>query len=253
MTTFYIQTQHGRPCHDFSYELLEALDFHQWKCKPNVQFLAEFVHVLPTGFWEPQERPFTDRIVPIGSIDFVHGFMQWQGYPPPLPINVPDQLLAPEFSGREIRQGGATEGRIGEVYKSHTRLKAPMGILYAGMNLADDQYQFSGALPVIDAEFRCFIYRGELLGIHYYAGTPGVFPDVVAIRRMLAAYTDQPIAFTLDVCVTPAGTFVLEVHHFYACGLYGFRQYDRLPYLFSRWYAAFEDQQRQLILIKKAE
>ena len=98
-------------------------------------------------------------------------------------------------------------------------------------------------LEQIEAEFRCFVYKRELLGIHPYSGQIGVFPDVSAISRMIAAYTGQPVAFTLDVCVTPGGTYVVEVHHFYACGLYGFRRYDLLPYLFSRWYAAFSDQQ----------
>ena len=42
-------------------------------------------------------------------------------------------------------------------------------------------------------------------------------------------------AYTLDFSISKEhGTFVLEAHRFYSCGLYGFSDYQILPWMFIR-------------------
>ena len=49
-----------------------------------------------------------------------------------------------------------------------------------------------------------------------------------------------PVAYTLDIGVKwkEGGneTFVIECHDFYSCGLYGFSDLNKLPFMFNRWH-----------------
>jgi hypothetical protein len=56
---------------------------------------------------------------------------------------------------------------------------------------------------------------------------------------MTQAYKSAPVAYTLDVGVNNDGTFVIECHDFFSCGLYGFAKLDILPPMFSQWYHEF--------------
>ena len=50
---------------------------------------------------------------------------------------------------------------------------------------------------------------------------------------------DAPIAYTLDVGINDKGTFVIEVHDFFSCGLYGFADVGILPSMLNRWFQEF--------------
>ena len=47
-----------------------------------------------------------------------------------------------------------------------------------------------------------------------------------------------PVAYTLDVAVTPEGkTVVIECHRFFSCGLYGFSDIAKYPKMLSQaWF-----------------
>lgn len=53
---------------------------------------------------------------------------------------------------------------------------------------------------------------------------------------MIREYKSCPIAYTLDVGVNSNNTFIIEVHDFFSCGLYGFSDNKILPYMFSDWF-----------------
>jgi len=50
---------------------------------------------------------------------------------------------------------------------------------------------------------------------------------------------EAPVAYTLDVGINNRSTFVIEVHDFFACGLYGFADLNLLPLMFYRWFKEF--------------
>ena len=45
-----------------------------------------------------------------------------------------------------------------------------------------------------------------------------------------------PPAYTLDVGVYGGNFYVIEVHNFYSCGLYGFSMPHLYPQMLSQWY-----------------
>ena len=76
------------------------------------------------------------------------------------------------------------------------------------------------------------------MGLSNYSGDFTKFPDVRKIEEMIKEYSDHnaPIAYTLDVAVeSDYTTAPIEVHDFFSCGLYGFRDWRLYPIMLSRW------------------
>lgn len=74
------------------------------------------------------------------------------------------------------------------------------------------------------AEYRVYIYSGEVQAITEYAGDPFIFPDVKKINKMDAIYSlqpDYPGAYTMDIMILDTGeTCLCECHILFSCGLY---------------------------------
>lgn len=81
--------------------------------------------------------------------------------------------------------------------------------------------QVSTVLDEIISEWRVFVYKGKGVDVKNYSGDPFVFPNADRIYQFIDQYTEAPEAYTLDVAVTNKGTWVLECHDFFSCGLYG--------------------------------
>jgi len=81
--------------------------------------------------------------------------------------------------------------------------------------------QVSTILEDIESEWRVFVYKGKGIDVKNYSGDPFVFPKADRIYQFIDQYTEAPEAYTLDVAVTNKGTWVLECHDFFSCGLYG--------------------------------
>ena len=91
----------------------------------------------------------------------------------------------------------------------------------------------------IDSEWRTFIFKGKIVGLQNYLGDFTLFPDVDLIRKMVSVFVPAPVAYTLDVGINKNGTFIIEVHDFFSCGLYGFENFNILPAMFSSWMYQF--------------
>lgn len=56
---------------------------------------------------------------------------------------------------------------------------------------------------------------------------------------------NSPIAYTLDVGIhfvdNNLVTSLIEVHDFFSCGLYGFDDKDKLPFMFYRWFKEYTE------------
>lgn len=172
--------------------------------------------------------------------------------PAPKPVNVPESLLHSTYSGRHVRNVyvGQNEVTMGDLRRAEQFCKSSDIIklehIPINYNLSDEtyllpgNYQFSTFVDIA-SEWRCFVYRDELVGLKNYSGDFTVFPDVALIREMIKQhrqyYEDKtPPAYVLDVAVDPnrmSSTFVVEVHDFFSVGFYGFDRYDLIPYMFS--------------------
>lgn len=218
MTKFLIQTINGQVKHDFSFTLLESIEFNNW-LRTEKQFDYKFTD-------EETEPGF----VPIGSVEFVSKYFQDHCGFTPYPRNIPQELLCDIWTGRKVINGTEKDIVNYSFVKSNTKIKAFTELCSeapAGF------YQISSLID-IDSEWRCFVYEGKLVGLQNYSGDFDIFPDVEKIKRMIQAYRSQPPVFTLDVAIMQDRTVVIEVHDFFSCGLYGFTNHKILPYMFTK-------------------
>ena len=235
---FLAQKIDGQVTLDFIFALQESQRYFKWRGDP---FTIKFVN---------NTVPFdlVEKYIPIGTVEFVKSYIEQ--YCPDktaclVPLNVPGCLK--KWAGRKIHDivnSGITstsDFKPGdEVYrKSLTTIKDPTnGYLF--YNNPDDLvgYQVSSIIcPEILSEWRIFVYKNQPQQACFYSGDPLVFPDPKTINTMVDDYFEAPLSYTLDVYVNKTGTYLLECHRFFSCGLYGFSDYRILPYMFSQeWY-----------------
>lgn len=226
---FLIQTFNGKVKHDFSFTLLESIEYQNWLRNDN-------------SF----EVCFTDKLtipncIPIGSVEFVTDYIKEYYGLTPNPKNIPFELMDKKWTGRTVFNGTEKDIISAKFVKSNDKIKsfteicnsAPMG-----------NYQISDLIE-IDSEWRAFVFEGKLVGLQNYSGEFDIFPDVNKIKAMIHTYKTQPIAFTLDVAISNNDTMVIEVHDFFSCGLYGFSEHRILPFMFSKWFYSFINGQKQ--------
>lgn len=237
---FLIQKIDKRVRHDFSFVLLEAIEFRNWfnaieSPKIRVKYFdttseqKEFV-------FEEIHRSYT----PVGSVEFVSAFLQQFYGLTPKPINVPEELFL--LANRLILNGTEKDLKnfCEEQYvKSNDKIKGFSNLIATSYNLPEGNYQFSQRIP-IDSEWRAFIYEGRLVGLQNYAGEFTMFPNVNKIKEMIIVYKSAPIAYTLDVGINKingiSSTFVVECHDFFSCGLYGFANLAIYPQMLYKWF-----------------
>ena len=228
MIEYQIQAVDGEIVYDFAFVLLRAIAFQNWARSEKVYHYKEVD--------KPEYNP---NIIPIGSVEFCNDYFMGTLGSKPLPINVPPELLGREFTGRKVINGNEKDLSNGLFFKSNDAIKSITDIYDENMDVQEGNYQISDSIS-IESEYRCFIYGGELVGVHYYSGSFHKYPDISRVEAMIKAYSTQPIAFTLDVGICSGETVIIEVHDFFACGLYGFSDYKILPQMFTRWFNEYK-------------
>jgi hypothetical protein len=250
MMKFLIQKCSKEVRHDFAFTLLEAIRFNDWLLDRE-KIITKFINTE----YDPIEKKFTKldfksqhkNYVPVGSVEFVTEFIK-HFYPdyPIEPINIPEELLPFKFTKRFVFNGTEKE-IVGEKFvKSNDKIKAYSEIVTDNMDVPEGNYQISEVID-IDSEWRAFVYDSKLVGLQNYSGSFTLFPDVQAIMDMIGTYESAheqtcsaPIAYTLDVGVNILdGTFIIEVHDFFSCGLYGFADLNLLPRMLYRWFQEY--------------
>ena len=221
MTTFIIEDTK----YDFSNQLIQSIDFVNW-----FRGQKELNYII-------SKNVTFKNMIPIGSLEFVSKYLKIHyGKDLGKPIHIPDDLMKETFLLRKC--GYANRDLIPfneklfvknvDQYKGYTELKNSIEDIPKGN-------YFYSEIVNISSEYRCFVFKRELKGIHFYSGDFRVFPDVEQIESMIKAYDKCPVAYTLDVGVNERGTFVIEVHPLVSCGLYGFRD-NALPYMLMAGY-----------------
>jgi len=241
---FLIQKINNQIRHDFSFTLLESVRFHNWLTHGMDRMIVRYqnTEVDDTDVVQPFEfKKYHRTYIPIGSVEFVTQFLNHFHNLSPKPINVPTELY--RFAQREIFNGTNMdlEGLKGKwVVKDNEKIKGLVKMVEDPDILSvppNGKYQISEYIT-IESEWRVFVYKGKLVGLQHYVGEFTMFPNVRTIKRMIDAYKNSPIAYTLDVGVSGV-TFPIEVHDFFSCGLYGFSNHAILPYMFGRWFTQY--------------
>lgn len=194
-------------------------------------------------------------VIPVGSVEFCERWLhEWYGLKQIHPLNIPPQLLAPQYAGRKVAYCSSSSeweeilsGKAGFdpqhlFVKRADRAKAEPAFFFPEergsvpfFGIPKGRcYLVSESLLDIKSEWRAFIWNGRILDICCYSGDFWTFPDRKTVEGMVAAYTDDPPwAYTLDVAVLGDGrTVIMEVHNFIACGLYGFAD-SRIPLMLA--------------------
>ena len=228
MHTFLIQTNRGTVEHDFAFNLVESVKYQNWYSN------SQKYNILFTD--SPEIDTFNSRdFTPVGSLEFVFMLLRkFFGKPAPAPLNIPIQLQTEDFLKRQCGYCDETTVPLPSFIKSATQYKKFTDMIEKPSDIKrvpKDNYFYSTP-TYIDSEWRCHVYKGKLVGLNNYQGDFLWFPNVSLIKEMIAAYTDAPIAYTLDVGINGDGTFVIEVHPFVSCGLYGFNDHKILPQMF---------------------
>ena len=239
MTIFLIQTIDNLVKHDFSFQLLEAIDYFNWKNVSNKTFDFVFCNKL-----DDLVIHYTKNHIPVGTVEFFLEFMEKaHGIKDIKPINIPEELQTEEFLKRKI---WTVYDSINNAYKnmsydkllfckSMERIKTPIYTDYFHtfrLKHPKEKYLLSEIIE-IQSEYRCFVHNGELVGIQNYSGDFTIFPTIQIINKMIKTYKHCPGSYTLDVAITNKHeTVVIEVHNFFSCGLYGFSEHKYLPYMF---------------------
>lgn len=232
---FLIQTINGEIKHDFSFTLLESIEYNNWyNNNENIKYQFTNDIVNRTNSLIPHKT----NIIPIGSVEFVLKFLEQFHNKKPLPKNVPVELFS--FANRHIFNGTKKDlkGHGKSFVKSNDNIKGFTDIVNDDYVLPEGNYQISELIN-IDSEYRCFVHKDKLVGLQNYSGDFTLFPNIEIINRMINNYKNSPIAYTLDVGINDTGTFIIEIHDFFSCGLYGFSDLKILPYMFSQWYFNF--------------
>jgi len=225
---FLIQTINGKVKHDFSFTLLESIDFQNWLRNDN-----SFGFCFTDGLTIPD-------YIPIGSVEFVSKYINDYYGLTPKPKNIPGELLDKNWTGRTVINGTEKDITGEKFVKSNDKIKSFTEICKTA---PEGNYQISDLID-IDSEWRAFVFEGKLVGLQNYSGEFDIFPNVDKIKAMINAYKSQPIAFTLDVAICNNNTVIIEVHDFFSCGLYGFSEHKILPFMFSKWFYSFVSGQK---------
>lgn len=226
MKKFLIQTIDGVVKHDFSFHLLEAVRYANWIRN------EEVYSVTLTDKINDNQRGYA----PVGTLEFVFSYMEkYHDFEKGdfVPINLPRSLMKTNFLKRDVRILEKKEIFLDQplFLKSNTKYKSFTDVAQNLENVPEDTYLVSEVVE-IHSEWRSFVYGGKLVGLQNYAGDFTVFPCIETLKEMIDSYDDAPPAYTLDVAVNESGSFLIEVHPFISCGLYGFSDYKVLPEMF---------------------
>lgn len=225
--------------------IMEAIHEQNWLRKEETPIHCEYASTASSEW--PVNLEVLQHCVPVGDIDFVDYLLrQAAGKSGIRPIYIPAALMQPQFLGRKITSVVSAEEILqfydkwhtGSLFiKSGSKLKCDFAGAYRrGEQLpkGDSKYLVSEPLNIL-TEWRAFVFHGQIRDIRCYNGDPWLIPSKPAVEAMVTEYTDCPPAYTLDVAVTEVGTYVLEVHNFVCCGLYGFADSKLIPMLSQSW------------------
>lgn len=260
MKHFLIQTgENGQVLHDFSFHLLEAIRFSEWKYR-GLMYMHSFAIGGETMTGLIESGILKEDIVPIGSLEFVFDRMKELGFDDVskvTPLNIPTVFQQQGFLQRSYTPGlTKSEMKLEfprfikstDVYKGITEIVASVEDL---AHISEsERFDVSGVID-IKAEWRVFVQRDEIIGAKSY-GSNDWFPEkpntwllkemVITIERARLDGLFFPKSYTLDVGVSLGNTFLIECHPFVSCGLYGFEDMERLPSMMIQGFDFFKEQ-----------
>jgi len=208
----------------------------------------------PLDFFEWDELtgrhlPLSRDTLVVGGTVAVQLALKQLGVPVPLPLNIPESLMA--FAGRrvwpttlgDVRQRFAGESTEPVFVKPLALAKEFAGLvlkkqsdLSRVQHLEDDLPLQGSEVVEFVSEWRYFVLRGVVVEVSHYKGNCFIHPDAATVRQAVAEYTGPPAAYGLDFGVTTDGkTLLIEANDGFAFGCYGLDAVTYAEMLEARW------------------
>jgi hypothetical protein len=171
----------------------------------------------------------------------------------PPSLDYPDELK--DFLGRTIERSRLKNVRNG-IYPEGKFIKPVEQKLFTGfvikgsaqdrIRLApydDEEEVWTSPAVKFVSEYRCFVLRGELIGVKHYTGDWAIPPERSVIQFALKSWRSKPAACTLDFGVVLSGhnratkraTLLIEVNDGFAVGHYGLDSCLYAQVVEARW------------------
>lgn len=211
-------------------------------------------------FEDINEVPKGNHLV-IAWIDNTISFFEKNGIKVPEALNIPLQLHKPTqfLGGRVVTETTARylkeyperftwplfiKPKIIKKFASGV-LSKPDSIRVILNDAADNDICIVSKVIDMASEWRAFVIDGEMVGLQWYSGDFKIFPNVRKIQEMIDAYTDSPIAYTLDVAVVceieSQNTVLVECNDAWAICNYGLTPEIYIKMLEKRWAEIFKN------------
>jgi len=247
MITFLVEVdEHGDFVHDFTWSLFRSIDYNSWYYNKDSNY--KLVKVKQ----KDEKEIFTfnignQNVIPVGSLEFVHRYMVKKGLNIPIPLNIPTELRKYEYIKRHIYEDTLNNIKWNKKWfiKPASDVKKFTGFVAESLenvklfepNITEDDMLFISDPINIISEYRCIVHNDELKCIQNYQGDFTYFPNIKIINNIISDYKNYLPIYTLDIGITDKGeTVIIELHHFYSCGLYGFNDLCKIPEMFSDWW-----------------
>jgi len=181
----------------------------------------------------------------VGYIGDVWRAMRKLGLPKPEPLDYPEPLryLLGRYVERAVLEDVRNRVNPG-IFVKPVNHKVFTGFVMTGsfddaITLApyppDTEVWLSQAVTFI-SEYRCFVLDRGILDVRLYKGDWSVAPDRKVVEGAVKAWEEQPVAWTLDVGITPEGqTLLVEVNDGYSFGGYGLLSTSYAQMIEARW------------------
>ena len=231
---------------DMINQLRFSQDYFKWK-NPDSEFEITEEYQVPSSSMK--------EYCPVGSIEFCQKVFKYSNLPYSKPINIPNCLMrfrkCQNNSFEGYRDGEKAFIKSTDVMKSELngvyRIDNATKYIFRGGN-----FQISKYIEDIESEYRLFVYEGKIVGMKHYLGDPFVTPDEYVVRNfidIISKSDENRIAYTLDVAVIRDNevddeTIPIEMHDFFACGLYGFDDNEKYPWMLWRWWNEYKKRSR---------
>jgi hypothetical protein len=234
-TYFILETDKNEDFIDtFVYDTFKSIkDFNSFKNNEKYYGYRTNISVL---------NQFGKDLIPVGSIEFVHNYFSRHNITIPKPLNVPDILR--EYCSREIIDINKKELLSNKIKYNNYFIKSNDSykdfeinkVKYFNFDSSKTENYFisSQIEPEIISEYRCFVLGNRLLSINNYIGDPiGLTNLHINMLKLFISKIDLR-AFTIDIAVLENGNIeIIELHHGYSCGNYGFKGDYYLSFLIN--------------------
>lgn len=226
------------PSQDFGYSMIEAVKFQNWYEQSNTYDyrLIRDMSFKSSLAGAPEREHYNylhTNCIPVGSVEFCLAWYRKIGIQNIKPLNIPKELW--KYAGRDVFISNTTYNPNQYYFmKDMDNIKAPHnGQIKGETHIKDGKMFFTEWVDNIVSEWRVFVLNKKVFGIKCYSGDEWILPSKEFIKGIVKEYDKG--SYTLDIMVdSNSKNYIVELHDFFACGLYGFDDYTNIIKMMKR-------------------